>query len=78
MNELGDFCNFYRTYTGFVIIFRIIKCTKRGREDKVMLSLLAGITSTVICDSILCGIGTGISLYVTSRTKKATSLPKAK
>lgn len=42
----------------------------------VVSAIAAVVASNTIVDSIMCGVGISTGLYVASRTKKATAMPK--
>lgn len=42
----------------------------------VVSVITAVVTSNAIVDSIMCGVGLSTGLYVASRTKKVTAMPK--
>ena len=54
--------------------FSINRKTTGGR--RMILSLVAIATSSVIADSIVTGCGLGVGIYCASRTTKNTYMPK--
>lgn len=42
----------------------------------VVSAIATVVSSNIIVDSIMCGVGISTGLYVASRTKKATAMPK--
>ena len=41
-----------------------------------VVSAIAAVASNTIVDSIICGVSISTGLYIASRTKKATAMPK--